>query len=745
MISANSLAHTDGGMVTTKALDITNSIVQAHIKREKVLSGEHYGSIKHLISERIRWHRTQAEWEPTIGWCDTLVALLSDSLDEKEGAVAVLVLKVDAFIRQGRYPDAVKLSAETFAMLPNTRTILMRFKALVHADSPQVAVDAFQEMHRSLLDTSNTVTAASVANPYLSSTAEYLSRIVLCCGVLKDSPALNDVKRDKITELMVREWVQRYGAEHMWEEAGEYKDSDSMLIDTTPTAAPVCTYFGMVCDYMHMYLAHVMELRPATTAQDSNKMEVISVEAAVRCFVTDGGEERRGGDSEFTAASIASSLSAPVVGASQATDFFTFYGYPDSLNAAAASAEGCEFIFSCPLNVLRKDVLVLLEDMISTIAALERSDQPITVLGNAQDLTWLKRLANNLAVVLLRRSGQVYKNSDTPLRLVTAARFFEISQFLGSKQVAGCASGGGYGESGSESATDLAAALINASACRIDAEPSVPSQQSSSSRHELTLSSVTQSGVDVMLQPGTSGSSHPAETASAPLTSGIPSNNLAQARMDVQEADRLLQALSDFDDPRAKRLQNMALVIEFAAVCKAGNQRQCEGFLRERHNAFLRQSASELRRCAHVAREEVSMEAARSLMNLALQICVRDSGGSPDYRLMGALYAELIDTSPSRKHALQKVEEFEQLASNLTAPPSSASVAEPSDAVNTFAPDDVDNIVSRAYNNGVSLVDLDQLEMAETFVCKAISLLNLASPSLKGWLPKMQVTSLSTS
>lgn len=74
------------------------------------------------------------------------------------------------------------------------------------------------------------------------------------------------------------------------------------------------------------------------------------------------------------------------------------------------------------------------------------------------------------------------------------------------------------------------------------------------------------------------------------------------------------------------------------------------------------------------------------------------------------------------------MEEFEQLALSLT------------NCEHGFHSDDIDRIVSLAYNYGVTLVDLEQVQLAEKFVSKAINLLHFASSAMKSWLPRMQVS-----
>ena len=139
----------------------------------------------------------------------------------------------------------------------------------------------------------------------------------------------------------------------------------------------------------------------------------------------------------------------------------------------------------------------------------------------------------------------------------------------------------------------------------------------------------------------------------------------------------------------------------------------------------------------------------------------------PDYSVLGTVNRELIELSPSRRAALEKVEEFTQMAMTLAHARNSATVdnnttttdnddthrtttsantAGPATAHTThtttstaFLSEDIDHIVSLAFNYGVTLGDLDQPALAERFISKAIALLTCASPVVKAWLPKMQV------
>ena len=91
------------------------------------------------------------------------------------------------------------------------------------------------------------------------------------------------------------------------------------------------------------------------------------------------------------------------------------------------------------------------------------------------------------------------------------------------------------------------------------------------------------------------------------------------------------------------------------------------------------------------------------------QICQR--GAPLDYRLMGELFKRLIQLSPSRSDALERVQQFEQLLNSRTysysgssdekSTPSQIAVNE---AALSFDVDDIDFITSTSFNYGVGLV-----------------------------------------
>jgi hypothetical protein len=388
----------------------------------------------------------------------------------------------------------------------------------------------------------------------------------------------------------------------------------------------------------------------------------------------------------------ADSTSAPVVTArpqrdgsplqdSQQSDLFATTGYPDCLQHLTSHPRG--FAFACTPTELREVVLHALEEALRVMSAVQKDNLPLATLGSLQDLSWLCNLAYNIGTLITKHPGSMSHSSAATVsicdsvesqRLVCAARLFEIAELLMEKQnsipkdptlvVDSSASLAVGKDSPVAAAGDRALCLLVACSCRIDAEAYCPAP-------------VTAAATSAQL-PFTSG-------LDGGLTArSIPSNNLVQSRLDAQKAGRLLQCGVDFDDTRSQSLQCSALLLEFDALCRLGDSSLCAVFLQERQTDFLRLAPADLKRCADTARllGKISADVIRTLLNTALQCLMRSAAhphstvplgtaggadtalgqGCEYYALLGGVYRELIELSPTRRQALEKIEEFAQLA-----------------------------------------------------------------------------------
>jgi hypothetical protein len=328
-------------------------------------------------------------------------------------------------------------------------------------------------------------------------------------------------------------------------------------------------------------------------------------------------------------------------------------------------------------------VLHALEEALRVMSAVQKDNLPLTALGSLQDLSWLCNLAFNIGTLITKHPGSMSHSSEATVsicdsvesqRLVCAARLFEIAELLMEKQhgipreptsvVHNSALPTAGKDSPVAAAGDRALCLLVACSCRIDAEASCP-----------TPATAAATSAPLPFASGLDG---------APTARSIPSNNLVQSRLDAQKAGRLLQCGVDFDDTRSQSLQCSALLLEFDALCRLGDSNLCAVFLQERQTDFLRLAPADLKRCADTARLQgkISADVIRSLLNTALQCLMRSAAhphstvsvggaggadtargqGCEYYALLGGVYRELIELSPTRRQALEKIEEFAQLA-----------------------------------------------------------------------------------
>jgi hypothetical protein len=372
---------------------------------------------------------------------------------------------------------------------------------------------------------------------------------------------------------------------------------------------------------------------------------------------------------------------ASLLQGSQQGDLFATTGYPDCLQHLTSHPRG--FAFACTPTELREVVLHALEEALRVMSAVQKEILPLATLGSLQDLSWLCNLAYNIGTLITKHPGSMSHNSAGTVsicdsvesqRLVCAARLFEIAELLMEKQhsipkdptsvVDSSASPAVGKDSPVAAAGDRALCLLVACSCRIDAEASCPAP-------------VTAAATSVQL-PFASG------LEGVPTERSIPSNNLVQSRLDAQKAGRLLQCGVDFDDTRSQSLLSSALLLEFDALCRLGDSSLCAVFLQERQTDFLRLAPADLKRCADTARllGQISADVIRTLLNTALQCLMRSAAhphstihggtaggadtaraqGCEYYALLGGVYRELIELSPTRRQALEKIEEFAQLA-----------------------------------------------------------------------------------
>jgi hypothetical protein len=664
-----------------RALDISTAIVTAHLKSENNLNSENRSCVLKLFCDRVQWHRSMQLWNHVVSWGDLALLLADKDGDELSTSISIAMLKSDAQIHLKKYSDALATALAAHALQTSMGTILMSFKALIYVENDNLAVlSAFRKMQQS---------SNISGDPYLSSHIDVMAEFLKCCHICQHAEHLDATRRSDLSCLMLRQWMTMFAENEVW--VIESNSGDSSAFAATGILKGD-SYMSVLCEYFSHFFAHKMKFQNSLNLQVGDLLESLP-----------------------TAVPLSSPVSSQTRG-----EVHIIEGYPKCLSFIE-SCDG-EFSFDCTLTALHDDLLIILEDLIKMITAMKKQKTGFRVLGNYEDWTWVVSLLRNISTVLLKEYGwtpqTLYnKNSnqvpasnlETSQMQSITARLNEIAEILISAIDSDVELKGAVEDneqlSGEESEVVRSKILLLACACRIDAESNIRVENMSLNvNSELTT-------------------------------------NLVQAQLDVQKTSRLLRSTTDFGDEVHKQLRNTALMLEFSVLCMAESCVKCQEFLTSRQSYFLCLSTEQLKSCAQIATSyrTADTEITRAVLNFALQCCVRDS--SPNYSLMGSIYRELIDLSPSRKQALDRVEEFEQLAISMQFPEGHSSASEDTPA-NVFQQEDIDHIVSLAYNYGVTLVDLDQVSLAERFVAKAISLLPCASTFVKGWLSNMQVKSI---
>jgi hypothetical protein len=182
-------------------------------------------------------------------------------------------------------------------------------------------------------------------------------------------------------------------------------------------------------------------------------------------------------------------------------------------------------------------------------------------------------------------------------------------------------------------------------------------------------------------------------------------NNLSCTLKNIHKAVEILKQHSDFEDASTRTVREQLVLLEFACLCKSMDIKRCQQFVREKEAHFLSMmTAEELMTCVSVARFEAggSLEICRAMLMYALQVCARTNHGGQHHnnnQLMSQIFCRLIESSPSRQSALDKVTEFEQWALSLLAAENKESSDQHEDSPEAIG----NSTTGRVYDNSIMI------------------------------------------
>ncbi len=162
------------------------------------------------------------------------------------------------------------------------------------------------------------------------------------------------------------------------------------------------------------------------------------------------------------------------------------------------------------------------------------------------------------------------------------------------------------------------------------------------------------------------------------------------------------------------RATSSVLIMRLAVLSRARQitSNEIEKFVDDHRSAFLGIPAEDVELAACITRDERfgSVEAAKTLFGLAIQICHRSE--HVNYGLLGSLYYRLIKLC-SKEDALLRINDLHSLLSRSNN--------------GLFNTEDIESIICFCNNRGTSLLELGHPKLAEEFLGHALNLLKYSS------------------
>ena len=361
-----------------------------------------------------------------------------------------------------------------------------------------------------------------------------------------------------------------------------------------------------------------------------------------------------------------------------------------------------------------------LQQLCNIISLLSDTDE-IKKLGSDDDLEWLADFAWNLGILFSKKQSKL--NSGGTSAELTAATIKQRDYHRLASEMLEISSqlyGSVENEVKAISISNQVMGLIASCGCRLDMDSS--DSRGTGIKHDTIISNkrkefyVADSSSDSMSSGFDKSESYTTPKQSSPKRS----NQLLKTIELLEFAESLVRSLVGFaDDSYIDNYKTILLVFLISAHLRLKDDAKLQEFMKKRERDFFNLSAHQLRLCAAMAKTEFLSDISRTFLNYANQVCVRNE--PRDYALMGQIFNEIIENSASRSHALENIQEFEQLVKQHA----------------PFSVDDIDGIAKLAYNYGVTLLELDQIDIAEKFLSMSLSLSNFASESFKSNLSNM--------
>eukprot|EP01031_Cornospumella_fuschlensis_P024462 gene24462-29565_t len=670
----------------SKPFDVANRLVTDHVNGVRILSSECIEQLRGMFLRHIDWLRDRKLFQVLNDWCDLLITFLESGQDKHvDTLLSVKLVKVTALMNMRDYGAALSTACKALYSMHNLRTVIAVFRALLHYEGiakSSIVQHFLKHLYQS-----------AKQSVYKIGDEDYLHELSVCCCVVEQSPNLHTSYRNLIIEQLLHAWITLYHTKRVWKgslegslhikEADEHKDESD------------CNFFEAVL----LYCSYAMK---AALVDSEGGFHGEFTGGKIREI--EGGKPGLVSSAKSDAEEGGMDVSSPIVPANSYRDAVQFCS---NLVEREADVD-----LGVAIKILH--MIKVVPDVFDGVKALIGGDDWESIeniLGSAEHLLYLANLCVLLAEALVqnkRASFMQQVRETSPERLArslqcldVAATFYQLASTLYvSLPNANCA----------EYLRRHMGCLLQSCAANLDAYQ----VQLYCIEADITL--------PTRVDEGNTGNLEDSQAVEIEQQGRI-----RRCRSAAELLESLLLKMAEFADEEDIKMLCIMLLLHFSSYCLSGSTAECEQFIEKKKGIFMRASGSVLNDCVTIASSShvCSTDTLRQLITCTLQACLGHS--KVCYRLVGSFYRRLIELAPSRKYALSKIEEIEQLLREVICKKKNQ---QDDDSFDQF---DIDQIFTLTYNYGVTLLDLDQLSLAENFMTKAAKLLPYTSTEMQMW------------
>lgn len=649
-----------------------------------------------MLISHIEWLQDRKLSQHVNEWCDLLISFL-ETLPNKQVDIltSVRLVKVGVLMSSRDYRAALSTACKALYSVHNLRTVVAVFRALLHYED--IAKSSIVQHFVNHLQQSAKQSAYKIGDE------DFLHELSVCCSVVEQSPSLHISHRNLIIEQLLHAWINLYHSKRLWKGAVEDPIVHRQSADKQKDEAD--------CDFFEAALLYCSYTMKTALVGRYNKYGGEKVDGEGK----ESGSRSHGSESPLISSKPPvdenpMGIASPIVPTNDSDDAMQF--------CSVLIEQGADVDLVVVMKVLH--VMRLVHEVLGEIKSCGRNDdwEAIqSILGSADQLLYLANLCALLAEALVQNKQASFMQQvreTSPERLSLSLKSLDMAATL------------------FHLASSLYASLPNANRTEYLRRHMTCLLQCCAAYMDAYQVQLYCSEADISL-PRRNEDGSVMESEEPQAVDANQHDRVEQCRRSAEALEQLLLKMAEFADEEDIKMLGIMLLLHFSSYCLYGSNAECEKFIERKKGVFMRASSSVLNDCVMIASSShvCSTDTLRQLITCTLQACLGHSMVS--YRTVGSFYRRLIELSPSRKYAMSKIEEFEQILREVM----SKKNKNEEDGFDQF---DIDQIFTLTYNYGITLLDLDQVSLAEQFMQKASKLLQYTSTEMHQWEQKVKVS-----